>query len=458
MNKTLRADEKRVMINKLESDTIFNRLSEEIRNPKHSPKQGKKLSKTQNVANSIQKSYNATIKTAMISQDKWLKSHGNDDKQCNLPIAKKIIYMLDPQSNQEVLSENFISFLIEIGVPLPIKGIKHVLQCLFGDKNIKNKTLKEEHVSALCRSDKRNSHVLMILNQEIARVNNKRIDDVTSGEQGEIILNWWEMIQTGDSKIVQCCSICEFLVQLEAFYEVSDARKFVMAVCKDGGYMDYCQFRTLFAKAIIKHVLININKKFTEDDWNNPMFSYAYKLSQLKRQLILAGIKYPVPHISAEEGILVLKAIESMDKANGVKITISYEDFKSRWLKSTGINLDKKDIQKNAYSIATKSQRDLAVFYPKNDRFVLEDDDEDDEVIDQKNDILHKEREILRERFKKNTLGFLLFGELEKRAHALDYYNKRLLRPINKNEIRCLNQTELLNCFQRVVNTIHKDC
>ena len=61
------------------------------------------------------------------------------------------------------------------------------------------------------------------------------------------------------------------------------------------------------------------------------MYSYAYKLCQLKRQMILAGIQYPIQNISIEEGEILIKAIKEFAKYKGEdEVKITYEDFKMR--------------------------------------------------------------------------------------------------------------------------------
>ncbi|OMJ86497.1 hypothetical protein SteCoe_11991 [Stentor coeruleus] len=81
MNKTLRSDEKAISVSKPESDAGFIRLAERMKNIKYEPKDFPQQKKPQNSSNVVQKSHYAKKKVAMISQAKWLKTHGNINKQ-----------------------------------------------------------------------------------------------------------------------------------------------------------------------------------------------------------------------------------------------------------------------------------------------------------------------------------------------------------------------------------------
>lgn len=451
MNKALRSDEKQLSAYNHESDAGFIRLSEQIRNPKTSTKEPQKHIKTRAPSNAPQKSSDASIRNIMISQSKWLKSHGNDDNS-SMSIAKQIMLMLDSPNSNEIQAEDFVSFLIEIGLPVPIKGLIETLKSLLHVKNIKSKNIKEEHISALCRSDKKNSHILKIINQETAKSHNKSLNQITSAEQLEVISTWWKKLNESGSKIVSFGIVCDFLVQICMFADFSEARKFVAGTCKDGEFMDKYQFQMIFTKALIKHTLMNINKKFTYEDWNNPSLSYAYKLCQLKRQLILAGIKYPIPNISKEDGELVLKAVESMEKLTfGCVKKVNYEDFKAAWLKNTGLSLDTASPDRVTPLETIESQDELAVYHPKNKEScrIGEFDDED------KSSSVKDENKILRENLKGNSIGFLLFGDVERRARAKEYTKNRSFRPVNKDELRWAKQTVLLDDFRKIINTIN---
>ncbi|OMJ67002.1 hypothetical protein SteCoe_35960 [Stentor coeruleus] len=455
MNQTMRSDEKEVSINKPKSDAGFIRLAERMKRIKNEPKIFSQKKNSQDLSIVVQKSNYAKKKNAMISQTKWLKNHGSLDKQSFSPIAKQIMEMLDPLGYNEICVNEFISFLIEIGLPLPVKAIKYAIKLVLRIKDNKNKTLKEEHILALCRGDKRSCHILMIINQEIAKNFNKSIDDVTSVDQEGIICSWWKNFGCSEKKIVQCIFVYDFLVKMTMFAEACDARKFVLDVCKDGGFLDYTQFRSLFARALIKHLLNNINKKFTEEDWENPYFTYSYKLCQLKKQLILAGIKYPIPNISSEEGTLVLRAIESMEFFfNGPKKKVTYEEFKKIWLNDTGITLDTKNIERSDFT-TFNSQKKLAVFYTNPEKISLFDDEFYREELQNtlRINAIKTEKKQLLDKVKKSNLGYLLYEKLARGAIFKSVY-KRILKPINKDEVRCANQTVILDNFQKIINTI----
>ncbi|OMJ90312.1 hypothetical protein SteCoe_7336 [Stentor coeruleus] len=451
MNKALRSDEKQISAYNHESDAGFIRLSEKIRNPKIPSEDPSKRIKARTSSNVAQKSSDASMRNIMISQSKWLKSHGNNDNS-SIPIAKQIISMLDSHNSTGIPADKFVSFLIEIGLPVPIKCVINTLQSLLHTKDIKTKYIYEEHILLLCRSDKKNTHILTIINQETAKINNKPLDQITSAEQSEVISKWWEKLDESGKKIVPFSIICDFLVLICMFTDILEAKKFLVNICKDREFIDKCQFKMIFTRALIKHTLMNINKKFTQEDWDNPALSFAYKLCQLKRQLILAGIKYPIPNISKEEGELALKAMESMEKFTfGCRKKVDYEDFKVAWLKNTGLNLDTVSPDRTTPFDTIESQTELAIYYPKDEKDCkIERFDKEDNYREDKDESI-----ALRDNIRGNTIGFLLFGDIERRARAKEYTTNRSFRPINKDELRWARQTVLLDHFRKIINKVN---
>lgn len=460
MNKTTRKYEKQDPSNNKETETAFLRLAEHINNGSSPIKEPSKLIRIQGSSNVVQKSSFATIKNMKISQSKWLKSHCINFTQNSIPITKQIISMLDPHSFNEVPAEDFISFLIEIGTPVSIKSITHIIRSLLKAKDLKNKFIREDHVSILCKTDKLQDRILKIINQEIIKTNNKSLEDITSADQNLLIDSWWKDLDTTSSKIVSCNHICDFLVKTKMFSEYIDAKKYIGNICKSkGGFMDYSQFRMIFALVLIKYVLLNINKKFTEEDWNDPAVSYAFKLCQLKRKLILAGIKFPIPKISAEEGELVLKALENVGVANGEqKKKMSFDDFKEMWVKNTGICVENSYPELDFPLKTIESQPELAIFYAKSDKNTTNDEASQDQTgSKQRKNPYEESSNLLRDKIQQSTLGFLLFGDIERRA-SKNQKPKDIKKITTEVEAKQIKQKTLYSDFQKVVNTITELC
>ena len=63
-----------------------------------------------------------------------------------------------------------------------------------------------------------------------------------------------------------CNKVCEFLIEVEICSNFPESKKYVCKVTQNLVFMDSDQFKALFAKAVITHALINLNRKFTEED------------------------------------------------------------------------------------------------------------------------------------------------------------------------------------------------
>ena len=451
MNSAIRTDEKRVSESKPESDAGFHRLAENMisttPNKKSSGKGG--YQQFQNPDKVIQKSSDAIMKTLIKNQDKWLKHIKNTEKNQSWTITKQIKNMLDPQDTGNIPFNIFFDFLIEIGVPLKPKIVKFTLAKLLKTENVCNKVIKEEHISNLCRGDNRSNQILNVLNRIISRTSNKSFEEVTSAEHKLLINSWWKKLDSLRSNQVMCNKVCEFLIEVEICSNFPESKKYVCKVTQNLVFMDSDQFKALFAKAVITHALINLNRKFTEEDWNNPVYSYAYKLCQLKRQMILAGIQYPIQNISIEEGEILIKAIKEFAKYKGEdEVKITYEDFKMRWLQHTGHVLD--SMPKNVMSIQSQaSEVELAEYFPKNGD-VMDKELEWHRMATMRES---KKKEQLQKRFTQN------FDIIKKTDHCgFDKFRdspfKRVNKPVTDYEKKCEKFNMLFDEFQKVVNKV----
>ena len=351
MTSSLRTDEKAVTNTRQETDASFQRQVHNILNntsPQNITPKPQILQKTKRV---IQKKSEAFLQNLKISQSKWLKKRGFiDPKESNIS-SKEIFAMLDTNKVGEIPAEEFLDFLIEIGIPVDRNMAKEVILSTLKEKTIKNLLITQENVNSLCKSDKRSDLMLKVFQEKLGK-NFKTLDVV------ELIKKWWNELGV---KVLGINEICEFLVKNEIFPDFFEAKKYLTKVNRNENFMIFRQFLSIFAKMIVKHYLITINKKFSEEDWSDTGHSLAFKLSQLKKQLILAGIKYPVDKISYEEGLQALKAIENLDKFK-LKKKFNLDEFKLNWYNLTGFTLDNQ-IPSKQEKPNKKVEKPLSVFY-----------------------------------------------------------------------------------------------
>ena len=214
-------------------------------------------------------------------------------------------------------------------------------------QDIEGVKLNLEDVGNFCRADHRIDSVLDTLCSATGEIDVEKyclIDIVTLFN---VIKNWWNELDTDRVYSVHCNFVCEFLVKKGVTCDFNEAYKLI-SKCAVDGFLDFIHFQLVFVRAFIKHILINIQYRFSSEDWLNQDFSSAYKLCLLKRQLILAGILYPVPQITLEEGLAALTAIKKFKEYQKVPIaSIEYSEFCAIWKGLTGEILGKTYLKSN---------------------------------------------------------------------------------------------------------------
>lgn len=351
MTSALRSDEKAVVNTRPESDASFQRQLAMILNSSQEKKPSPTPRKQQNTNEVVQKRSEAFTRNQEISQSQWLKKRGLIELKEELTSSKDIFSMLDTSKVGHIPSKDFLDFLIEIGIPIDRSMAKKVILSTFKKKTLKNFSLTQENVNSLCKSDNRSNQMLAVFNEKLGK-NFKTIEIV------DLIQKWWNSL---GSKVQSLNSICEFLVKNSIFNDFSEAKKYLTKLNSNENFLVYRQFLSIFSKMIVKHCLITINKKFNEEDWKDSGFSRAYKLCQLKKQMILAGIKYPVAQVSQEEGMHTLKAVEKLEKFRFEK-KFNFDEFKKNWFDLTGCIIDNQVAIKPQNAEKTV-ERPISVFY-----------------------------------------------------------------------------------------------
>ena len=458
MNESVRQQEKKNPTFLTETAKTFNRLAETVKNSKKTSEnaENKKIFFNNRI---VQRHSRAKNKYLSIDQNKWLKnrsSHNNKDSN----LAKQIFMMLDSQNTKKVTAKEFLSFLVEIGVPVNAKSLSFLLQKFFNTQDLSHKLINEENILYLCCGDKSTKRILNVLNESVRNFFHKSdYQDISCDEQNNLIQNWWKQLSPLQSNIVPNKTICEFFVEMKMADNYFESKKLLDAVGHSSAHFDYSQFYLIFAKALIKHTLTGLNKKFNEDDWNNTGLSYPFKLCQLKRQLILAGIQCPVEKITQDEGTLVINGIENLEKFNNKPLEkTTFEEFKSNWYKHTNIrpNLYKND--KNCQTLeSSESEQELAVFHPK---INTEPTPKANENKYKKSKI--NEEEIMKNMRKRYKLNYAIFkgssfdrSMLPERKKE-EYFHKRNFKTSTKHEESQEKLNLLYEKFQKVVYNMPK--
>lgn len=332
----MRDDEYKTSNLYLDSTMLFNRLSIRMQSPEKKIKPFR-TSKVQGTGKIIDSPQHAYDKVLVASSQFWAKKHENPEDAKIVNDVNKIVFdMLDEKKNGNVKVEDFCKFLIEIGAPLDY-------ECLFRVLSKIGKEINSDGIAGLCRGDFRSEALLatLIADWDVENKNKKSIKKVNAQALGCVVKKWWKELDQSRFNQVHCNKVSKFLVDKGVTQDFNEAHKFTTAN-SNGTYFDYSQFQLIFVKSLVKFLLMNIQEKFSIEDWENSDFSNAFKLSQLKRQFYLAGIQCPIPKISLEEGVATLAAIEKYTKTTNVAtVKMSYEEFKQTWLELTGNELGK---------------------------------------------------------------------------------------------------------------------
>ena len=188
MNESVRQQEKKNPTFLTETAKTFNRLAETVKNSKKTSEnaENKKIFFNNRI---VQRHSRAKNKYLSIDQNKWLKnrsSHNNKDSN----LAKQIFMMLDSQNTKKVTAKEFLSFLVEIGVPVNAKSLSFLLQKFFNTQDLSHKLINEENILYLCCGDKSTKRILNVLNESVRNFFHKSdYQDISCDEQNNLIQN-----------------------------------------------------------------------------------------------------------------------------------------------------------------------------------------------------------------------------------------------------------------------------
>lgn len=339
IKKATRNDEYKTSGRYLDSTNLFNRLSSRMASPELEMKPFKQKPNF-GTGKIIHKRSKALSKIIADTNINWLEKHGNiQDLASSSKISKIIFEMIDPDNKGEVSCLKFIDFLIEIGMPMDPKSLYQLVCKIKRSTTLESLKIYNDDISNLCRGDNKTNSMLSTIIEEVLGPNDNSwssIESVNLLSLFEVLRKWWNECDDRKYNYVHCNKVCEIIVDKKVASDLNEAYKIVgnFAV---GSHLDFCKFQQIFGKALVKHALTTIQHKFSVEDWENPEFSYALKLSQLKRQLVFAGIYFPVPQISLNEGLATLQAIEKYAKFKKEPIVrMNYEEFCSAWFELTG--------------------------------------------------------------------------------------------------------------------------
>lgn len=336
MRKNLREDEKKSNDSICESSNLFHRLVKKVLNDKaqHEPLRFKKNVETEKV---VQKSSEANKKAVRAGSTAWMRKRGSLDGNKDSNIARIIFQMLDPEDKQEISDEVLVKFLLEIGLSLHPHRIKEVLRLVLKKESF-NFKVKIEDISNLCKGDHRSNFIIKYLNDEVRSERMSKSESfnpdtsaISINEHLAILEKWWTDIDKKLTNSIPLNIIAEFLASKTIVGDSHEGRKLAKEVASGSHTIDQQQFFAIFARSMIKWVLINVPKKFSKEEWTNPDHSPAFKITCLKRNLIMAGLKCPKPGYSQEEGSMVISAIEKFQKFTGQPFFRKSQDFSVLW-------------------------------------------------------------------------------------------------------------------------------
>ncbi|OMJ79821.1 hypothetical protein SteCoe_20070 [Stentor coeruleus] len=361
MRKNLRDDEKKTDDSFCESNNLFHRLVQKVLDCNAQP-QAMKYKKNADNEKVVQKHSEAMEKTVRAENQAWMKKRGNVDEYKGKNTGKMIFEMLDPDGRGDIPVEILVKFLLEIGLALNPQRVKDALQVIL-KKDYMDFKLKYEDINSLCKGDHKTNLILKCLNDEVraerlSKSEGIRIDTsiISVGEHLSVLNNWWNIIDKHSRNQVTVNITAEFLAYKNIVGDSHEGRKLIKDIINsDLQFIDKDQFQIIFVKSMIRWILINIHKKFSIEDWNEPNYSPAYKITSLKRNLIMAGIKCPKPGVSQEEGIQVINAIEKYRKYSGSpNKKINYDEFSEYWTQKM-IKKNEKPENKNKLDLIKNS-------------------------------------------------------------------------------------------------------
>lgn len=347
MRKNLREDEKKSNDSICESSNLFHRLVKKVLNEKaeHEPLRFKKNVEAEKV---VQKSSEANEKSVRASSTAWMRKRGSLDASKESNTARMIFSMLDPEDKGEIGEDVLVKFLLEIGLSLHPHRIKEVLRLVLRKESSHFK-VKIEDISNLCKGDHRSNVIIKYLNEEVKseRLNKSEtykpdVSTISINEHLAILEKWWSELDKKRSNQLPVNIVAEFLALKTIIGDSHEGRKLVKEVAGNSHTVDQEQFFALFARPMIKWVLVNVPKKFSSEEWKNPDYSPAFKITCLKRNLIMAGLKCPRQGFSQEEGSLVISAIEKFNKYSGEPVFIKDPD---QWLEPIVLEKDTRSLR-----------------------------------------------------------------------------------------------------------------
>lgn len=362
MKKIMRTDEQNKESGEKAKNTLFGRLAKRFENPGQQFKEREVKNPVQ-TENLIQKM--SVVKDKEIAADRkpWLKKRGFLGHNEDIDFAKTIFRLL--QQNGEVKSSALINLLATMGIPLPIFLIKQCLVCVFKPKNIDSYLISENSMMSLCKTDEFERNIMAVFVHSLVLLGKNSINSIDNpiSNTNKVILSshdiyallkdWWHELDSMKAHQIHLNEVSEFLQKKSVVVDANEGRKFLAKFKFHGTFLDFNQFLLIFAKFIVKNSLRTLCFRLAEDYQSSDFFSNDYTLTLMRKKIVFAGIKYPVPEFSAEEGA---SAISNIKKITNCETFNDFDEYLAIWGKNLRQNKQNKDNNE-------EKKRELAVVH-----------------------------------------------------------------------------------------------
>ena len=371
MKKIKRADEEKVKLGEEKKSNLFSRLAERFNNP-YAALIDKTFRPPVQTENLVQKTVIVKAKEIVATREQWLKKRGFKGDSEDNDLAKQVFLMC--QKGNTIKGSDFIRFLIEIGVALPVTTIKQSLSHVFHTKSIENHIISENDIVSLFKSNSFINNLLakvfentykMIKSTNFGLSQDSFYDEnnfsISTSNMERLIKNWWEEMDTYKRNQIHLNEVSEFLLKKGIVADQTEGRKFLGKLFKQRVFIDYNQFLLIFSSTLIKWGLKIICKKLKNETNKEGFFSKEYSLTLLKKKLILAGVHYAVSEFSTEEGVAAIKNIEKYKENTENPVPkVTFEEFCKEWKFTTGQEINKQ--KKISFKRAETPQPLLSIF------------------------------------------------------------------------------------------------
>lgn len=358
----MRTDEQNKESGEKAKNTLFGRLAKRFENPAQQFKE-REIKNPVQTENLIQKM--SVVKDKDIAADRkpWLKKRGLLGHNEDIDFAKTIFRLL--QQNGEVKSSALINLLATMGIPLPIFLIKQCLVFVFKPKNIDSYSVSENSMMSLCKTDEFERNIMSVFVHSLMLMGKNSINSIENplSNTNKVILSshdihgllkdWWSELDSMRAHQIHINEVSEFLQKKSIVVDANEGRKFLAKFRFHGTFLDFNQFLLIFAKFIVKNSLRTLCFRLAEDYQSSDFFSNDYTLTLMRKKIVFAGIKYPVPEFSAEEGA---SAISHIKKISNCQEFNDFDEYLAVWGKNLRHNKSNKDNNE-------EKKRELAVVH-----------------------------------------------------------------------------------------------